>query len=108
MTPLERRLVERLVFDPESMSRNRNFHTFHDPVGRRAWRIAAHLRSVRRAVQRAGAQSRAVRGADGRWEVQIREDADGVRRQAWLTDDEMDLLRQDPTFARNVVLEASE
>lgn len=102
MTPLERRLVERLVFEPESMSRNRNFDTFEDSLGRRAWRIAAHLRSVRRAVRRATTPARAVRTDDGRWEVQIREDADGVRRQAWLTDDEMDVLRQDPGFARKV------
>ena len=36
MSPLETKLVRRLVYAPETLSRNRNFHTFNDAVARRA------------------------------------------------------------------------
>lgn len=45
MQALVYRLVERLVGE-EPLSRNRHFHTFANPEGRLALRIARHLRSV--------------------------------------------------------------
>ena len=85
------RLVERLTCDGPRLSRNRHFHTFVTPEGRKALRIARHLRSVARDIEGASGPTRLAREA-GRVRVEIPV-ADGVRT-AWLDDEAFDLLRQ--------------
>jgi hypothetical protein len=43
-------LVRRLCEDSQPLSRNRHFHAFHSPEGRRALRISRRLRSLQRDI----------------------------------------------------------
>jgi hypothetical protein len=98
MTPTERALLRRLVFEPETLPRNRNFHTFEDPAAARVRRIAAHLRSLRKAATAPGAMIRVRTCPDGRWELSIEDPTSRLKRRAWITEDERDVLREDPVF----------
>ncbi len=44
------RLVRRLCDDPQPLPRNRHFHAFHSPEGRRALRISRRLKSLQRDI----------------------------------------------------------
>ena len=46
MDAFVRRLVERLLEPSEPLSRNRHFHTFETPEGRRALKLARRLRGI--------------------------------------------------------------
>lgn len=46
MDELTRRIIVRLQADPGSLSRNRNFSTFEDPVAWRARRVARYLANL--------------------------------------------------------------
>lgn len=96
MTPLFEKLVRRLVYEPETLSRNRNFHTFADPEARRARRVASHLRSVRDAVRRETTRVAAEVDDDGDWQITIVDPDSGVTRTARVASDELDILREDP------------
>lgn len=98
MTPLERELVRRLVYAPEAMSRNRNFHAFTDAMAWRARRTAAHLRSIRRALLRADVDT-AIQRSGERWEITVVDPANSLRRVARIGDDELAILREDPAVA---------
>lgn len=47
MDPFVRRLVERLFDDGTPLSRNRHFHTFESPEGKKALRITKRLKGLR-------------------------------------------------------------
>lgn len=91
MQDLVYRLVERLASD-EPLSRNRHYHTFTHPEGKRALRIARHLRSVARDISAASEPPSLTRLPD-----------DGVRievplplgvRTTWLNATEWRILQQ--------------
>lgn len=70
MDPFVRRLVERLFDEGAPLSRNRHFHTFESPEGKKALRISKRLKGLRDEIARcsgAGSASRvtSTRGADG-------------------------------------------
>ena len=87
------RLVERLTDDGPRLSRNRHFHTFVTPEGKKALRIARHLRSVAQDIAAARRAPRYERVADRiRVEIAV---ASGVRT-AWLESDEFEILLRMP------------
>lgn len=105
MDPFVRRLVERL-FEPGSpLSRNRHFHTFENPEGRRALKIRRRLLALEQAVADCRAQGGAPRverreADDGAVTVALHLHAGGVSRTTWLEEDEFELLQRLPGVAR--------
>ena|SRR5215470_16223508 len=51
-------LVRRLCDESQPLSRNRHFHAFHSPEGRRALRISRRLRSLQRDILACAGESR--------------------------------------------------
>lgn len=101
------RLVERLTREGPPLSRNRHFHTFESPEGKKALRIARRLRSVAADVERASGTPEIREGTRVRLEIPLK---DGVRI-AWLSPAEWRLLQRMPplsTRSGQGVEEASE
>jgi hypothetical protein len=103
MDAFVRRLVERLLEPSEPLSRNRHFHTFETPEGRRALKLARRLRALARDVRRCterGAPPE-VRTDAGAEEVRIALEFDALaaRRTAYLSPEEYALLRRVPGMA---------
>lgn len=88
------RLVERLTHDGPKLSRNRHFHTFASPEGRRALRIARQLRSVARDIAAAAPRRPVLDRGAGRVRVEIPV-TDGVR-VAFLEPEAWEILRRMP------------
>lgn len=72
MDPFVRRLVERLLDTSRPLSRNRHFHTFETPEGKRAMRITKRLLALQRDI-------RSCAGGGGRPKVAHHTTDDGVR-----------------------------
>jgi hypothetical protein len=51
MDPFVRRLVERLLDASKPLSRNRHFHTFETPEGKRALRVWKRLLALQRDIE---------------------------------------------------------
>jgi len=100
MDSFVRRLVERLLEPSLPLSRNRHFHTFETPEGRRALTLARRLRGLARDVRRC--LERGVRpevredGTGGDLRVELRFDDVAGRRTAYLTGEEYALLLRVP------------
>ncbi|HTS81127.1 MAG TPA: hypothetical protein VMH40_11055 [Myxococcaceae bacterium] len=102
MDSFVRRLVERLLEPSRPLSRNRHFHTFETPEGRRALGLARRLRGlardVRRCLERGSRPEVREEGVDGALRVELRFDALG-RRTAFLSGEEFEILRTLPGMA---------
>lgn len=104
MDPFVRRLVERL-FEPGSpLSRNRHFHTFENPEGRKALRIRRRLEGLAKelaALGREGGSSSLTRttDADGQVTIALKLAGPNGTRTAFLEEDELDLLTRLPGVA---------
>jgi len=100
MDSFVRRLVERLLEPSLPLSRNRHFHTFETPEGKRALTLARRLRGlardVRKCLDRGVTPEVRREGADGDLRVELRFDDLAGRRTAYLTGDEYALLRRLP------------
>jgi len=100
MDSFVRRLVERLLEPSLPLSRNRHFHTFETPEGKRALTVARRLRGLARDVRKC--LDRGVRpevredGREGDLRVELRFDELAGRRTAYLTGDEYVLLLRVP------------
>jgi len=97
MDPFVRRLVERL-FDPgQPLSRNRHFHVFDNPEGRKALRVSARLKTLQRDVKAClsarGPDAVRVRRVEGGYEVELDLTHLGGRRVAKLDEAELEILR---------------
>jgi hypothetical protein len=95
------KLIARLSDARRPLSRNRHFHTFANPHGRRALRASRHLRSLARdilAQSEAGLPIRVERaGEDGSLvRVLLEETQIKARRTAFLTAGEYEVLLEDP------------
>jgi hypothetical protein len=92
----ERQLLRRLVFDPDRLSRNRNFYAFHDPAMRRLRRLAGLLRGLRSELAAADPGCVDVH-VDSAGFVVIRiERRDAMaRRETRVAPDELEVLRED-------------
>lgn len=51
MDPFVRKLVLRLLDEGRPLSRNRHFHTFESPEGKRAMRISKRLRALQKDIE---------------------------------------------------------
>ena len=100
MDSFVRRLVERLLEPSLPLSRNRHFHTFETPEGKRALTLARRLRGlardVRRCLDRGGRPEVCEDGSAGELRVELRFDAVAGRRTAFLTGEEYALLLRLP------------
>lgn len=101
MDPFVRRLIQRLQDPSEPLSRNRHFHTFDNPDGRYALRMARRLKALQReilACTREGHRARFSRRleADGGWRIELSLDRVHGRRTSWLAHDEFELLAELP------------
>ena len=100
MDSFVRRLVERLLEPSLPLSRNRHFHTFETPEGKRALTVARRLRGLARDVRRCldrGVPPEVRReGTAGDLRVELRFDDLGGRRTAFLTGEEFALLLRLP------------
>jgi hypothetical protein len=98
MDAFVRRLVERLLEPSQPLSRNRHFHTFETPEGRRALKLARRLRGLARDVRRCAERGSPpeVRRDGSAEEVRIalHFDALAARRTAYLSPEEYALLRR--------------
>lgn len=96
MDSFVRRLVERLLEPSRPLSRNRHFHTFETPEGKRALTLARRLRGlardVRRCVDRGAAPEVLQEGVNGALRVELRFDDVAGRRTALLSGEEYALL----------------
>jgi hypothetical protein len=100
MDAFVRRLVERLLEPSAPLTRNRHFHTFETPEGRRALRLARRLRGLARDIRRCsegGGRPRLRQDqADQTIRVELRfKDLSG-RRTASLSPEEYALLLRIP------------
>lgn len=108
MNELLYRIVERMLLG-QGMSRNRNFAAFEDPNLRRATRIVRHLRSIQKDLRRYGrdcvvtlepvesaVEDEALVAAEGSRRLLLVIEHLRSRRTAYLTAEEVRLLRLDP------------
>ena len=103
MDSIVRPLVERLLEPTRPLSRNRHFHTFETPEGKRALTLARRLRGlardVRRGLERGVPPQVREEGTDGDLRVELRFDDLAGRRTAFLTGEEYSLLLRLPGMA---------
>lgn len=91
------RLVARLLDSSEPLSRNRHFHTFDNPDGRRALRISRQLKSLAKDIveqDRAGKPLRVSCQREGDQLIRVQLDFLMLKatRTAYLSPQEYDLL----------------
>ena len=104
MTPLQRKLVRRLVFEPHTLSRNRNFHAFEHEDAREARKVAARLRTIRTSLRRDTNEVTLSYDGDGNAVVRVIDAERALRRTSTLTADELDVLCLDPRCAARLGL----
>jgi hypothetical protein len=103
MDSFVRRLVERLLEPSLPLSRNRHFHTFETPEGKRALVLARRLRGLARDVRRCvdlGVRPEVREdGTAGDLRVELRFGDLAGRRTAYMSGEEYALLRRLPGMA---------
>ena len=106
MDPFVHRLVQRLLDPGQPLSRNRHFHTFATPEGRRALVVSRRIRALQKAVLDCAARggTLVVRPHPGRGEVELEITQAGVRsrRVATLERLEFELLARLPGVAEQL------
>lgn len=97
MDAFVRRLIERLHDPSQPLSRNRHFHTFESPEGRRALKTSRRLKSLQRDIlacvkegQRPVVERRV--DAEGEVEIELRFEAIQGKRSSRLHGAEFELL----------------
>ena len=95
-----RRLVRRIGEAGKPLSRNRHFHTFATPLGRRALKLSRQLRSLARDILALAAESGPIQvergvGGDGAVRILIHLTRLKARRTAYLSEGEWELLLQE-------------
>jgi hypothetical protein len=100
MDPFVRRLIRRLHHPSRPLSRNRHFHTFETPEGRRAMRTSRFLRSLQRDILACHGEGRPARfsrrDVDGQLTVELTLDRVKGRRVSVLESAEFELLSELP------------
>ncbi|MEW6430426.1 MAG: hypothetical protein AB1730_02860 [Myxococcota bacterium] len=101
MDPFVRRLVERLFAPGHPLSRNRHFHTFENPEGRKALRIRRRLEGLAKdlsALREDGGVPSLTRTTDrdGVVTIALVLSGPGGTRTAYLDEDELELLLRVP------------
>lgn len=100
------RLVARLFFEREKISRNRNFEAFDDPEVQRAMRVARHLRSIVRDLSDESAtfEISVDRRRPNDLRLVFRWAERDAQRTTWLTPDEAAVLKLDAEIAQRITL----
>lgn len=100
-------LLARLRHEGQALSRNRNFELFQQPAARRALKLHLHLQRLERDLLRFASRGRitlqaapAEAGAGGRVVIEIVVPALAMRRQVYVSPDELQLLLEKPEIAR--------
>ena len=97
MDDFTRKVLRRLVFRPETLSRNKYFSAFDEPQMRRLRRSAKHLRSVLDALVTTPLEQVSLAPLDDeRWEICIESPATHARRTLRVSGDELGLLCEHP------------
>jgi hypothetical protein len=110
MDAFVRRLVERLLEPSAPLTRNRHFHTFETPEGRRALRLARRLRGLARDIRRCAERGSRPRLRQDEAEqiirVELRFDDLSGRRTASLSREEYALLLRIPGMPEHLAQSA--
>jgi hypothetical protein len=104
MDPFVRRLIQRLLEPGQPLSRNRHFHTFNNPDGKRALRISRRLKALQKSIvacREHGGTTQLVRleatdDSDGAARIEIRLESIKGHHVAYLGEDELELLAELP------------
>ena len=100
MDPFVRRLIERLHDPSKPLSRNRHFHTFETPEGKRALRTSRRLKALQREIllcrQQGGAVQLHRSVVEGQHELELRFHWVKGRSVSRLADAELELLTRLP------------
>jgi hypothetical protein len=101
MEAFVRRLIRRLHDPSAPLSRNRHFHTFETPEGRKALKASRRLKSLQRDILACAEQGRPPKvsstvGEDGERRIELSLERIKGRRIALLEADEFDLLAELP------------
>lgn len=91
MTPLEERLIRRLVEGSEALSRNRNFELYEDGAMRRARRVARWFGGLLESLREGAVVERVVHGETA-VEVVLVDPRHGLRRACRFSPAEYRLL----------------
>lgn len=95
------RLLETLTLGQHVLSRNRHFHTFDNPEGRRALRLSKRLQSLGKDILRCAKEEGTLSleaTSENEWDssLQIRLQVGKWQRQCSLTLSEFEILKQLP------------
>lgn len=101
MDPFVRRLIQRLLDPARPLSRNRHFHTFSTPEGKKALLTTRRLKSLQAdilACREEGQPARYIRHQveDGEHQIELRLERVGGRRVSTLHPAEFELLLELP------------
>lgn len=100
MDPFVRRLIQRLHDPSQPLSRNRHFHTFETPEGKRALRTSRRLKALQREILTCRAQGGAVQlhrtDVEGELHLELRFHWLKGRSVSRLVDAELELLTELP------------
>jgi hypothetical protein len=101
MDPFVRRLIQRLHDPARPLSRNRHFHTFETPEGKRALKTSKRLLNLQRDIltchgEGAPAVFKRHTEEDGSFRIELRLERVKGRRVSVLADAEFELLRELP------------
>jgi hypothetical protein len=83
------------VYQPESLSRNQNFHAFDSDDGRRVLRLAARIRSLHKALRSSAAKVSCER-VGGDYQITIDDPDTGVHRETLLGPAAFEVLVEEP------------
>ncbi len=111
MDPFEEKVIRQLYLEPASLSRNRNFATFEDPLMKRARRRAGHLRSLRDRLNEVPDCTVVAEldETDGRprWCITVAHEERRWRQQTWLELGEVAILLEDNSLSAVEALRAA-
>ncbi|MHB8879152.1 MAG: hypothetical protein ACYC8T_36090, partial [Myxococcaceae bacterium] len=101
MDPFVRRLIQRLNGDGHGLSRNRHFHTFESPEGRKALKTSRRLKALQHdilACRGEGREAKITRQVDreGRCRIELRLERVRGSRVSLLDEPELELLSELP------------
>jgi hypothetical protein len=101
MDPFVRRLIERMHDPSAPLTRNRHFHTFDTPEGKRALKTSRRLLSLQKDILACRKEGRlakvsASKNATGAHRLELSLERIKGRRTALLEEDEFELLTQLP------------
>jgi hypothetical protein len=96
---LQLRIVHLLVFEPERLSRNRNFHAFDGEAMHAARRVATHLRSLRHRLRTLPDHQVSIQRHASTVRVHMVDPGQHLTHEALLPEQQWRVLMNDPELA---------